>query len=61
MCDQKDDREVISTIIYTTEAEASAKKAEEEKKVEDPSPERAIALLKGDVVTGGEAHEPSTD
>jgi hypothetical protein len=36
------------TILYTVEADASAKQARKEMAVEDPAPERAIAVLAGE-------------
>jgi hypothetical protein len=38
----------IGNLLYTREAQASRRKAEEELKVADPKPERATAILSGD-------------
>ncbi len=50
----------VDTIIYTEEAEASRKKAEQEKGAPDPPLEIALAILQGETTSpapspGGEA------
>lgn len=47
MSDEKSVR-FVPTTLYTTEASESRKKAEEDLKISDPTPERAEALLNFD-------------
>jgi hypothetical protein len=59
MSNQEDDREVITTIIYTVESKDSTKKAEADKSAVDPDREQVIAILQGGQ-EDGEQSEPPT-
>jgi hypothetical protein len=47
MCERTEESRPIDTIIYTVEAEASTKRAEDDKKVPDPNREQVLAVLQG--------------